>query len=77
MAVHRPNRLKEIAQRDYGETPDTLVPRILKEEGSIAGAASRLGVNRNTVRYWINKLHIQVESRRAIEIIQLPTVVQP
>lgn len=76
MAVQRPNRLKEIAERDFGETPDALVPRILKEEGSITGAATRLGVNRNTIRYWIKKLNIQVESRRAVEIIQLPTVVQ-
>ena len=72
MAVQRPNRLKEIALQQYQETPETLIPRILREEGSISGAAQRLGVNRNTVRYWINKLHIRVESHRTVEITAMP-----
>ena len=74
MAVQRPNRLKEIAKNSYGETLDTLIPRVLREEGSISGAALKLGVNRNTVRYWIKKLHLQVDSRRTVEIIQLAEV---
>lgn len=63
MAVQRPNRLKEIAS-EMGETPETLVPRIVREEGSIYGAAVRLGVSRSTLAYWLKKMGLKVETRR-------------
>ena len=59
----RSNRLKEIAAK-LGETPETLVPRTVREEGSIYGAAVKLGVSRNTIGYWLKKMGIKVETQR-------------
>lgn len=63
MAPQKPNRLIEIAS-GMGETPETLVPRIVREEGSIYGAAVKLGVSRTTIAYWLKKLGIKVETHR-------------
>lgn len=63
MASQRPNRLKEIAL-ERGETPETLVPKTVREEGSIYGAAVKLGVSRTTIAYWLKKMGIKVETQR-------------
>jgi len=63
MAYQRPNLLKEAA-KEKGETPETLVPKAVKEHGSIAAAAVALGVSPTTIRYWLKKLKIKVETRR-------------
>lgn len=63
MASQRPNRLKEIASQ-RGETPETLVPRTVREAGSVYGAAVKLGVSRTTISYWLKKLGIKVETQR-------------
>jgi transcriptional regulator with GAF, ATPase, and Fis domain len=51
-----------------GETPETLVPRTVREEGSVYGAAVKLGVSRNTIAYWLKKMGIKVETQRVTTI---------
>lgn len=63
----RPHRLKEIAE-SMGESPETLVPRIVVEEGSIAAAARRLGVSNNSIRHWLKKLHYTTQTKQVISL---------
>ena len=63
MGIQRPNRLKEIALQQ-GEDVGTLVVRTVREEGSVYGAAVKLGVARNTIHYWLKKVNFVVETRR-------------
>ena len=67
----RPNRLKEIATK-LGETPETLVPRTVREEGTVYGAAVKLGVSRNTISYWIKKMGMKVETNRVTTLEEMP-----
>jgi len=61
--TNRPNRLKEIALA-RGMAIEDLIPLTVNEAGSIAGAARVLGVGNTTIRYWLNKMGLKVESRR-------------
>lgn len=63
MAEQRPNRLKELAQ-SLNVTPEALVSRTVREEGSLYGAAVKLGVSRTTIAYWLKKMGIKVETHR-------------
>jgi len=71
MAAQRPNRLKEIAI-ERGVTIETLIPRTVSEEGSVYGAAVKLGVSRNTVSYWLKKMNIKVETNRVTTLEHQP-----
>lgn len=48
----RPYRLRDIEQ-EYGESLDTLIPRLLKELGTVEAVASRLNVASKTVFLWL------------------------
>lgn len=74
-SLNRPNKLKEIAA-SQGEAVEQLIPRIVREEGSIAGAARRLGVGNTTIRYWLKKLGLKVESRR-VSVLELAEAHKP
>ena len=65
----RPNRLKEFAAKT-GEPIAQLVPRVIREEGSIYGAAQRLGVAPNTIQYWLKKLGLVVRYRQVAEVVR-------
>lgn len=61
----RSGRLKAIAL-EMGEPIETLIPRMVEEEGTAMGAAMRLGVTVNTVRYWLLKLGYEARPKHAI-----------
>lgn len=61
--VQRPNRLKEKAA-EQGKTPEDFVRETVLEEGTIYGAAVKLGVSRNTIAYWLKKMGLKVETSR-------------
>jgi hypothetical protein len=46
--------LEKQAQTRYGEAPETLIPRLLKERGSPFQVAILLGVYPNTIRWWLS-----------------------
>jgi hypothetical protein len=50
----RPNKLKDIAD-ELGEPLETLIPRIVQEEGAVHRAAVRLGVAPNSINNWLKK----------------------
>lgn len=63
----KPNRLKDIADA-YGEPIEDLLPRVVSEEGSISGAARKLGVASNAIRYWLKKMNYAATTRRIVEL---------
>jgi hypothetical protein len=48
----KPDKLKEI-EREYNEPLESLIPRVVAEEGSISGAAARFRVAANTIHNWV------------------------
>lgn len=71
MGKQKPNRLKELAAQT-GDTPENLVPRTIREEGSVLAAALKLGVAPNTLRYWLKKLGIRAETHSVTTLEQQP-----
>lgn len=58
--TRRRGELQRIADEEYGGEPIAkLVPRMVEQEGSARKAALRLGVSRETIRYWMKKLGYQ------------------
>lgn len=49
-----PFKLRKIEEK-YGEPLDTLIPRLIKEHGSVFNAAIVLGVYPNTIYNWQKK----------------------
>jgi len=47
-------KLKDMAIK-YGEALETLIPRLIVQEGSISGAAKLLDVYPSAVRFWMNR----------------------
>ncbi len=62
-------QLLKIAE-EMGEPIETLVPRIVREEGSTYKAAVRLGVAPNTIRYWMLKLGYRAESTLVVDWVR-------
>lgn len=60
-SAHR-GKLLKIAEQ-IGEPIDTLVPRMVEEEGSVHRAAYRLNVAPNTIIYWMRKLGFRADTK--------------
>lgn len=45
----------KIIEREYGESCDTLIPRLLEELRTPYRVAVHLGVYPNTIRHWLQK----------------------
>lgn len=61
--MHKPRKggkLKRI-EKERGIPLDTLIPDLIKQEGSIAGAASKLNVSRFTLLYWLEQNNYRTE----------------
>jgi transposase-like protein len=67
VGVQKPNALKELAVKRR-TTPEKLVRSAVESEGSITGAATKLGVGRTTISYWLKKMGVTVETRRVTAI---------
>lgn len=52
-----------------GLKPIEVIKNALYEEKSIAGAAMKLGVNRDTIRYWLNKENLRFEVEQIVHIV--------
>lgn len=63
------NRLKTI-ERERGEPLEALIPRLIKEEGTVFGAAVALGVHPNTISYWLRKNNLTVETRQTAQVVE-------
>lgn len=65
----RPNRMEEI-EREYGESRETLLPRILNECGTMEAAAVKLGISFRILYGHCEKLGIR---RQFTYVRELPT----
>lgn len=65
----RSNRLIDKA-RQIGEPLESLIPRLIEEEGSIYRAALALGVTPNSIQYWLRKNNLAVETRQAAQVVE-------
>ena len=56
-------KLRQACLDEFGEEPDTVIPRLIEEKGSVGGAAMRLGVFPNAIIHWLksNKKHVVTE----------------
>lgn len=52
-----------------GVEPIEVIKQALYEAKSVAGAATRLGVNRDTIRYWLNKHKLKFEVEQIVHIV--------
>lgn len=69
MAKYGPNQLKAKA-RELKEPLEILIPRVVREEGSISGAARRLDVSAGSIRYWLRKFNYVTEVRHIVTLEQ-------
>jgi hypothetical protein len=49
--------------------PCELVVKTVKEQDSIQGAATKLGMNPNTIRYWLGRAGKEVKHRRKLVLV--------
>jgi hypothetical protein len=50
----RPHRIEEL-EKEFGEKPDTLIPRVVNEKSSQKAAARELNVAESTVSLWLRQ----------------------
>lgn len=56
-----PSKLHEIA-KEHGEPLETLIPRVIEEEGSVNAATQKLGLSgTNIINWWLMKNGLRVE----------------
>jgi hypothetical protein len=60
-------KLKTI-EKDHEEPLLTLIPRVIREEGSIYKAAVRLDVSPNTLQHWLKKEGFHVTTRQVATV---------
>ena len=61
-----------VAEGQLGEPLETLIPRLIQAEGTMSGAARRLGVTGGTLTYWCLRLGIRVEKRAVVTGQEMP-----
>lgn len=49
--------------------PIEVVKNALYKEKSIAGASAALGINRETIRYWLNKAGLRFEIEQIVHLV--------
>lgn len=60
-------KLEQIAS-DAGESLETLIPRVIRETGSVHKAAIVLGVYPNAIRHWLDKNKLRLVIRRTVDV---------
>lgn len=60
--------MKAIAA-EHGTPLKALIPRVIEEEGSVFGAALKLGVTPNTIQYWLKANKLTVKTRQIAEVV--------
>lgn len=60
--------LEERSQRLFGESLEQVLPRLVKEEGSIQRVAVRLDVFPNAIRHWVKKNGYRLSSKRTLSL---------
>lgn len=60
-------KLEQIAS-DAGEPLETLIPRVIREQGSVHKAAIVLGVYPNAIRHWLEKNKLRLVVHRTIDV---------
>lgn len=63
------NKLEKAAQK-HREPLETLIPRMVAEEGSIHKAAVRLGVYPNSIRHWMKSNNYRLEFRHIAALVK-------
>lgn len=66
----RAGRLAAIA-KEQGKKPGELVLEAIHQEGSTLGAANRIGIAPNTVRYWLKKLGYEARPGQSISWVKV------
>lgn len=61
--------LKKTAEQ-FNEPLETLIPRIVREEGSITKAAHRLGVYPNALQYWMRTNGYRLITRQVADVVK-------
>ena len=44
-----------------GQSLETLIPKLYREHGTLEGVAQSLGVNANTLYYWLARMGLKIE----------------
>lgn len=64
---HRPNKIVALA-RSEGKPVREIIVNAIVQAGSATGGARVLGVNSNTMRYWMKKLGIKVTVSQSAKV---------
>jgi len=68
--LQKPNRLKEMAEKEGVSTED-LVRGAIKKHGSVIAASQALNVSPTSVRYWLKKMKVHIEMRRVAVLVEV------
>jgi hypothetical protein len=69
--MNTPGKLKAISE-ELGEPLESLIPRVISEEGSILQTAVRLGVAPNTIQNWLKNNGYRIETRQVATLVKEP-----
>jgi len=67
--VAKPNRIKEL-EKEFGEPATVVIPRAVKESGSVADACVKLNLSNTALYYWAKRNGYITRRRWVVELVK-------
>jgi transposase-like protein len=63
--------LADRCYREFGQSPDQVIPRLIMETGSVEKTARRLDVAKNTIAHWVKTNGYRLETWQCAMLIKV------